>query len=119
MGRDDKHYKSEVKIKRRVDSSRKQMLLGNVTRITWMIAMTQFTHIMSRECQKLQLRVWVRRFGFQNAMVGRLDDLGAGRGAGREKAKRHARGSQLTRGRGWGFISKNVIYGGPPPRKLR
>ena len=78
MGRDDKHYKSEVKIKRRVDSSRKQMLLGNVTRITWMIAMTQFTHIMSRECQKLQLRVWVRRFGFQNAMVGRLDDLGAG-----------------------------------------
>ena len=54
------------------------MLLGNVTRITWIIAMTQFTHIMSRKCRKLQLRVLVRRFGSQNAMVGRLDDLGAG-----------------------------------------
>ena len=38
-----------------------------------------FTHIMSRKCRKLQLRVLVGRFGSQNAMVGRLDDLGAGR----------------------------------------
>ena len=96
-----------MKIKCRVDSCRKQMLLGNVTRITWIIAMTQcgsricgqvqiswadlafllpfsywyvpFTHIMSRKCRKLQLRALVGRFGSQNAMVGRLDDLGAGR----------------------------------------
>ena len=37
-----------------------------------------FTHIMSRKCRKLQLRALVGRFGSQNAMVGRLDDLGAG-----------------------------------------
>ena len=37
-----------------------------------------FTHIMSQKCQKLQLRALVGRFGSQNAMVGRLDDLGAG-----------------------------------------
>ena len=35
-------------------------------------------HIMSRTCQKLQLCALVGRFGSQNAMVGRLDDLGAG-----------------------------------------
>ena len=34
---------------------------------------------MSRKCQKLQLRALVGRFGSQNAMVGRLADLGAGR----------------------------------------
>ena len=33
---------------------------------------------MSRKCRKLQLRALVGRFGSQNAMVGRLDDLGAG-----------------------------------------
>ena len=54
------------------------MLLGNVTRITWIIATTQFTHIMSQKCRKLQLRALVGGFGSQNAMVGRLDDLGAG-----------------------------------------
>ena len=37
-----------------------------------------FTHIMSRKCQKLQFRVLVGRFGSQNAMAGRLYDLGAG-----------------------------------------
>ena len=44
MGRDNKYYKSAgktVKIKYRVESCRKQMLLGNVTRITWITAMTQ------------------------------------------------------------------------------
>ena len=35
-------------------------------------------HIMSRKCRKLQLCALVGRFGSQNAMVGRLDDLGAG-----------------------------------------
>ena len=34
---------------------------------------------MSQKCQKMQLRAMVGRFGSQNAMVGRLDDLGAGR----------------------------------------
>ena len=33
---------------------------------------------MSRKCRKLQLRALVGRFGSQNAMVGRLDDLRAG-----------------------------------------
>ena len=33
---------------------------------------------MSRKCRKLQLRALVGRFGSQNAIVGRLDDLGAG-----------------------------------------
>ena len=33
---------------------------------------------MLRKCGKLQLRALVGRFGSQNAMVGRLDDLGAG-----------------------------------------
>ena len=37
-----------------------------------------FTHIMSRKFRKLQLRALVGRFGSQNALVGRLDDLGAG-----------------------------------------
>ena len=32
---------------------------------------------MSQKCRKLQLRTLVGRFGSQNAMVGRLDDLGA------------------------------------------
>ena len=33
---------------------------------------------MSRKCRKLQLRALVGRFGSQNVMVGRLDDLGGG-----------------------------------------
>ena len=41
---------------------------------------------MSRKCRKLQLRALVGRFGSQNAIVGRLDDLGAGNRATAYKA---------------------------------
>ena len=56
MGRDDKHYKSEVKIKRRVDSSRKQMLLGNVTRIPWITAITSLVPQFVVQIANFQLR---------------------------------------------------------------
>ena len=75
-------------------------------------------HIMSRTCQKLQLCALVGRLGSKNAMVGRLDDLGAGRGTGREKAKKSFTGVPTDKGEGLGIYKQKRHLRGSP-RKLR